>query len=348
MFTKTIVDPSHKPQDGLFCNVIVRDPVNETTYIYDSNGIWSPGTAGPRGPQGLQGPIGERGEKGEKGETGPQGLQGLQGPAGPCGDVVDIEDGFIEFTGNTFIDLSSLYEQEAGYSAKNKDRDKLKAIVSFNSYNMLNRASSTGEERLFGADPENFPFNDWLDVGYFKDDNKFIYQDQLTPTGVEGFRIKMPGVYIIELRYGLLSNEYMELHVLLCQDSDILDYIKNEPWKVFVMPLSDKPSHLGVGKVEGHLGSNTQLALRDFVDKKRGFNGKIFERKLIGGHEVYSRFLLFAADIDDVFAAIVYLRVELMNKQQDHDSSNYYNILNYPPVYRNIAHRTKMRIAKIA
>lgn len=327
MFTKTIVDPSHKPQDGLFCNVIVRDPVNETTYIYDSNGIWSPGTAGPRGPQGPQGP---------------------QGPVGPKGDVVDIEDGFIEFTGNTFIDLSSLHEQEAGYSAKNKDRDKLKAIVSFGSYNMLNRASITGEKRLFGADPKNFPFNDWLDVGYFRDDNKFIYQDQLTPTGGEGFRIKTPGVYIIELRYELLSNEYMELHVSLCQDRDILDYTKNDPWKVFVMPLSDKPSHLGVGKVEGHLGSNTQLALRDFVDKERGFNGKIFKRKLIDEHEVYSRFLLFAADIDDDLAAIVHLRVELMNKQQDHDSSNYYNILNYPSVYRNIAHRTKMRIAKIA
>lgn len=85
MFTKTIVDPSHKPQDGLFCNVIVRDPVNETTYIYDSNGIWSPGTAGPRGPQGLQGPTGPQGEKGEKGETGPQGVQGLQGLQGPQG-----------------------------------------------------------------------------------------------------------------------------------------------------------------------------------------------------------------------------------------------------------------------
>ena len=85
MFTKTIVDPSHKPQDGLFCNVIVRDPVNETTYIYDSNGIWSPGTAGPRGPQGLQGLTGPQGEKGEKGETGPQGAQGLQGLQGPQG-----------------------------------------------------------------------------------------------------------------------------------------------------------------------------------------------------------------------------------------------------------------------
>lgn len=89
MFTKTIVDPSHKPQDGLFCNVIVRDPVNETTYIYDSNGIWSPGTAGPRGPQGLQGPIGEKGEKGEKGETGPQGAQGLQGVQGLRGEKGD-------------------------------------------------------------------------------------------------------------------------------------------------------------------------------------------------------------------------------------------------------------------
>lgn len=95
MFTKTIVDPSHKPQDGLFCNVIVRDPVNETTYIYDSNGIWSPGTAGPRGPQGDTGPIGAQGEKGEKGETGPagpqgeQGLQGLQGIQGLRGEKGD-------------------------------------------------------------------------------------------------------------------------------------------------------------------------------------------------------------------------------------------------------------------
>ena len=30
---RTIVDQNHEPKDGLFCNVIVRDPIKKTTLI---------------------------------------------------------------------------------------------------------------------------------------------------------------------------------------------------------------------------------------------------------------------------------------------------------------------------
>ena len=46
---RTIVDQNHEPKDGLFCNVIVRDPIQKATWIYDSNGIYSEGTAGRQG-----------------------------------------------------------------------------------------------------------------------------------------------------------------------------------------------------------------------------------------------------------------------------------------------------------
>lgn len=90
---RTIVDQNHEPKDGLFCNVIVRDPIKKTTWIYDSNGIYSEGTAGPKGDKGEKGdkgdtgPQGEQGIQGIQGERGPQGIQGPEGPQGAKGDT---------------------------------------------------------------------------------------------------------------------------------------------------------------------------------------------------------------------------------------------------------------------
>ena len=98
---RTIVDQNHEPKDGLFCNVIVRDPIKKTTWIYDSNGIYSEGTAGPKGdpgdtgPEGPQGPKGEQGDPGPQGETGPQGPQGERGDQGPKGDAATISVGSV-------------------------------------------------------------------------------------------------------------------------------------------------------------------------------------------------------------------------------------------------------------
>lgn len=46
---RTVVDQNHEPRDGLFCNVIVHDPIKQATWIYDSHGIYSEGTRGYRG-----------------------------------------------------------------------------------------------------------------------------------------------------------------------------------------------------------------------------------------------------------------------------------------------------------
>ena len=110
---RTIVDQNHEPKDGLFCNVIVRDPVQQNTWIYDSNGIYSEGTAGKAatitvgatttGEPGTDAkvenvgdvsqavlnftiPRGDKGDKGDKGEQGDPGSQGPQGEPGPKGD----------------------------------------------------------------------------------------------------------------------------------------------------------------------------------------------------------------------------------------------------------------------
>ena len=110
---RTIVDQNHEPKDGLFCNVIVRDPVQQNTWIYDSNGIYSEGTAGKAatitvgatttGEPGTDAkvenvgdvsqavldftiPRGDKGDKGDKGEQGDTGSQGPQGEPGPKGD----------------------------------------------------------------------------------------------------------------------------------------------------------------------------------------------------------------------------------------------------------------------
>ena len=110
---RTIVDQNHEPKDGLFCNVIVRDPINKTTWIYDSNGIYSEGTAGKAatitvgatttGEPGTDAkvenvgdvsqavlnftiPRGDKGDKGDKGDQGDPGSQGPQGEPGPKGD----------------------------------------------------------------------------------------------------------------------------------------------------------------------------------------------------------------------------------------------------------------------
>ena len=110
---RTIVDQNHEPKDGLFCNVIVRDPVQQNTWIYDSNGIYSEGTAGKAatitvgatttGEPGTDAkvenvgdvsqavlnftiPRGDKGDKGDKGDQGDPGSQGPQGEPGPKGD----------------------------------------------------------------------------------------------------------------------------------------------------------------------------------------------------------------------------------------------------------------------
>lgn len=107
---RTIVDQNHEPKDGLFCNVIVRDPVQQNTWIYDSNGIYSEGTAGKAatitvgatttGEPGTDAKVENvgdvsqavlnftipRGDKGDKGEQGDPGSQGPQGEPGPKGD----------------------------------------------------------------------------------------------------------------------------------------------------------------------------------------------------------------------------------------------------------------------
>lgn len=110
---RTIVDQNHEPKDGLFCNVIVRDPVQQNTWIYDSNGIYSEGTAGKAatitvgatttGEPGTNAkvenvgdvsqavlnftiPRGDKGDKGDKGDQGDTGSQGPQGEPGPKGD----------------------------------------------------------------------------------------------------------------------------------------------------------------------------------------------------------------------------------------------------------------------
>ena len=111
---RTIVDQNHEPKDGLFCNVIVRDPVQQNTWIYDSNGIYSEGTAGKAatitvgatttGEPGTDAkvenvgdvsqavldftiPRGDKGDKGDKGDQGDTGSQGPQGEPGPKGDT---------------------------------------------------------------------------------------------------------------------------------------------------------------------------------------------------------------------------------------------------------------------
>lgn len=110
---RTIVDQNHEPKDGLFCNVIVRDPTQQNTWIYDSNGIFSEGTAGKAatitvgatttGEPGTDAkvenvgdvsqavldftiPRGDKGDKGDKGDQGDTGSQGPQGEPGPKGD----------------------------------------------------------------------------------------------------------------------------------------------------------------------------------------------------------------------------------------------------------------------
>ena len=113
---RTIVDQNHEPKDGLFCNVIVRDPVQQNTWIYDSNGIYSEGTAGKAatitvgatttGEPGTDAkvenvgdvsqavldftiPRGDKGDKGDKGDQGDTGSQGPQGEPGPKDDQGD-------------------------------------------------------------------------------------------------------------------------------------------------------------------------------------------------------------------------------------------------------------------
>lgn len=132
---RTIVDQNHEPKDGLFCNVIVRDPVQQNTWIYDSNGIYSEGTAGKAatitvgatttGEPGTdakvenvgdvsqavlnftipRGDKGDKGDKGEQGDQGPEGQQGVQGEKGDPGEPFQIRKIY-----------SSVAEMEADYN----------------------------------------------------------------------------------------------------------------------------------------------------------------------------------------------------------------------------------------
>lgn len=132
---RTIVDQNHEPKDGLFCNVIVRDPVQQNTWIYDSNGIYSEGTAGKAatitvgatttGEPGTdakvenvgdvsqavlnftipRGDKGDKGDKGEQGDQGPEGQQGVQGEKGDPGEPFQIRKIY-----------SSVDEMEADYN----------------------------------------------------------------------------------------------------------------------------------------------------------------------------------------------------------------------------------------
>lgn len=132
---RTIVDQNHEPKDGLFCNVVVRDPVQQNTWIYDSNGIYSEGTAGKAatitvgatttGEPGTdakvenvgdvsqavldftipRGDKGDKGDKGEQGDQGPEGQQGVQGEKGDPGEPFQIRKIY-----------SSVDEMEADYN----------------------------------------------------------------------------------------------------------------------------------------------------------------------------------------------------------------------------------------
>ena len=62
---RTIVDQNHVPKDGLYCNVIVVDPISKNTYLYDGDGIYT--------LLGQKGDTGEKGDKGDKGDTGEKG-----------------------------------------------------------------------------------------------------------------------------------------------------------------------------------------------------------------------------------------------------------------------------------
>lgn len=122
---RTIVDQNHVPKDGLYCNVIVVDPISKNTYLYDGDGIYTllgqKGDTGEKGDKGDKGDTGEKGDaaeifvgstittdpetyatvtnagttktavfnftipRGDKGEKGEKGEQGLQGVQGPQG-----------------------------------------------------------------------------------------------------------------------------------------------------------------------------------------------------------------------------------------------------------------------
>lgn len=392
MFTKTIVDPSHKPQDGLFCNVIVRDPVNETTYIYDSNGIWSPGTAGPRGPQGLQGPIGEKGEKGEKGETGPQGAQGLQGlqgprglrgekgdqgpmgptgpkgdvgPAGPAGDSsqdIDMENRFVEFRGTTFEDPKDLTELGAGYGSKNKDKEHLDALVTFTEYRSFGDGGAQGVFSLIPTEDEKPAFDDWLGAKNFKGENLDMIADSIGRfdpqhnVGCDVFLIKEPGVYAIDLEYFFGQSEHIELGLDCFEissegsgskhEGSAAAYVMNlSYYESNYMPLLSGWSDKAIPGREGYL---SPVKKEGYIDEKEAFKGKVFERPL--KYPANSHFLLFTdADYPDEVTA-VHLKAHLDNKSPDidEDTRELYNILNNSQVYRTMAKKIYMRIAKIA
>lgn len=359
MFTKTIVDPSHKPQDGLFCNVIVRDPVNETTYIYDSNGIWSPGTAGPRGPQGLQGPAGVQGEKGETGPQGAQGLQGLQGPqglrgekgdqgpmgpAGPKGDVgpagpaedisqdIDMEDMFVEFRGTTFEDPKDLTELGAGYGSKNKDKEYLDALVTFTEYRSLGNGGVQGMFSPIPTQGKKPEFDDWLEAKNFKGENLDMisetigYFDPQHNVGCDALLIKKSGVYAIDLEYFLGQSEHIELGLdcFEMSSSGSGSIIEDTAAASYVMNLS-------------YYASNYMPLLSGWSDKaipgREGYlspvkkEGYIDEKEAFKGkvferplkYPANSHFLLFT-DVDyPDMVTTVHFKVHLDNKIPDID-----------------------------
>lgn len=343
MFTKTIVDPSHKPQDGLFCNVIVRDPVNETTYIYDSNGIWSPGTAGPRGPQGLQGPIGEKGDVGPKGEQGPI------GPAEPKGGAkltVDIQDAFVEFWGAMLEDSTSVDPLEAGYGEKLKYASSLSALVTFDKFSIL---GEDNKALLAGMDTPTI--GDWLEIRNLTDKKTLAPFGAKFKEGYDVFRITKSGVYVIDLEHPLMTFDTVSLKVRSVE-GDGSGSLSRDGKAAFCINLSPC-SH----KLSGWLGSDIRCCTNkdrkverkdNFIDDKEKFRGTIFVRRTV--EKTASRVLLFVDCDDGDFSTVISLNMTLRNliKDESKQDNEYFHILHNSKVYNRIAAATRMRIAKIA
>lgn len=331
MFTKTIVDPSHKPQDGLFCNVIVRDPVNETTYIYDSNGIWSPGTAGPRGPQGLQG------------------LQGPQGPVGPEGDAgltVDIQDTFVEFWGAMLEDSTSVAPLEAGYGDKLKYVSSLDAFVTFDKFSIL------GENpKALLAKMDTPTIGDWLEIRNLTDKKTLAPFGAKFEEGYDVFRIKKSGVYVIDLEHPLMAFDTVNLQVRSVKGdgSGFLSRNGKSAFCINLSPCSYKLSGWSGSDIRCCTSTDVRLKRKDnFIDDKEKFRGTIFVRKTV--KKTASRVLLFVDCDDGDFTTTISLNMTLRNSINDEgkQDNEYFCILHNSKVYNRIATATRMRIAKIA
>jgi hypothetical protein len=64
------------------------------------------GPAGPQGPIGLTGATGATGAPGDKGDPGPEGEQGIRGRAGLACFMPDVDTGWVDLDGFTFLNSS--------------------------------------------------------------------------------------------------------------------------------------------------------------------------------------------------------------------------------------------------